>query len=75
MPSSVPTDQEMLDAIRTTKHAIIVDGAQSYSSPALGRTFTALDLDALTRMEKQYEGQIARRNRPMFAGVTFRGPR
>lgn len=69
----VPTDQEILDGLRTAYYEIAVNGASSYTIN--GRSWTALDLDKLQKGIDHYETKVSNASRRMFAGGTFREPR
>jgi len=69
----VPTDQEILDGLRTAFHAIVVGQAQSYS--VNGRTFTAHNVSTLETAISAYERRVSSGTRRMFAAGTFRGSR
>jgi hypothetical protein len=66
---AVPTDQQILDALRTAYFEIATNGAASYS--VNGRTFTSLDIDKLADAITRYETKIARGSRSMFAPISF----
>lgn len=66
---AVPTDQEILNALRTAYFEIATNGAASYA--VNGRTFTALDMDKLQNAIQLYESKIARGTRRMMAPISF----
>ena len=68
---AVPSDQSILDALRTAYYEIVVNNAASYTT-ATGQTFTAHDLDKLSKGIAEYERRVARASRGMFAGIKFR---
>ena len=53
----VPTNQEMVDALRTAIHAIVVDGVASYS--VFGRMVTLHNLQTITATLKEFEQKLA----------------
>lgn len=69
----VPTDQEILDGLRTAFHEIVVNGAASYALN--GRSWTALDIDKLQKAIDTYETKVSNASRRMFAGGVFREAR
>lgn len=63
----------MLDAIQDAIFAIVSGTASSYAIN--GRTFTALDLDKLQKMETFYANRVARAaGRRTFAAGVFGEP-
>lgn len=71
---AVPTDTEILNALKTALYEIAVNGAASYT--ANGRTWTGLDLDKLNTAIAIYEARVARAaGSRMLAPITFRSPR
>lgn len=69
----VPTDQEILDGLRTAFHAIVLGEAQSYS--VNGRTYTSHNISTLETAISAYERRVSSGTRRMFSGGTFRGAR
>ena len=66
---AVPTDQQILDAVRTAFHEIVVNGAASYA--VNGRSFNALNLKDLEAAISTYEAKVSRASRRMFAPIRF----
>lgn len=69
---SVPTDQQILNELKTALYKVAVKGLASYTT-SLGQTFTSLDLDKLQNAIDVYETRVARAagTRRMFAGMSF----
>lgn len=65
------SDQDILDAVRAAILEIVNGRGSSWS--IAGRQFTALDLDKLRAMEKDYRGRIARRKAGRFRLGSFGG--
>jgi len=53
---SSPTDQTILDALRTAYYNLVVKGSKSYS--ANGRMFTSLDLPELQKQISIFEARV-----------------
>jgi hypothetical protein len=68
-----PTNQQILDALRTAYFEIASGGVQSYT--VNGRTYTSIDLDKLQKAISHYENLVARATRRMFAPIRFRSAR
>lgn len=69
----VPTDQEILDALRTAFFEIASGSASSYT--VNGKTWTALNLKDLEAAIDAYETRVNRRTRRIFGVGVFREPR
>lgn len=67
----VPTDQQILDALRTAFHEIAVGGAASYT--VNGRTWTGQNLTELQKLITVYEARVNASTRRTFAVGQFRG--
>lgn len=70
---AVPSDQDILDGLKTALYQITVNGCDSYSIN--GRSWKALDLDKLEEAIGVYERRVARSSAPMMGVITFRSPR
>ncbi|QNN23518.1 hypothetical protein HED60_14955 [Planctomycetales bacterium ZRK34] len=69
---SVPSDQEILNQLKTAMYNIAVKGLASYTT-ALGQTYTSLNMKELQEAIEIYETRVNRASgtRRVFAGMTF----
>lgn len=70
---AVPTDQAILDALKTALHELATRGAASYT--VNGRQFTSLNIKELESAIAIYERRVNRASRRIFAVGTFREAR
>lgn len=66
---ALTADQEILEAVQAAILEIVQGRGSSYA--IAGRQFTALDLDKLRLMEKEYRARISRRKTGMFQQGRF----
>jgi len=70
---AVPSDQQILDALRTAMFEIATNGAASYS--VNNRTFSALNMRDLEAAITTYTQRVNRASQGMFAVGRFNKPR
>lgn len=67
---SVPTDQQIVDALRQAYYNLAVGGVQSYST--MGRTFTKFDINMLLEQIKAFEWRIIQASQPGLGTILVR---
>jgi hypothetical protein len=65
---SSPTDQQILDALRTAYFNLAVSGAKSYT--ILGRTYTRFDIDQIQKGIAWLEARVDAATQPGIGGGT-----